>query len=72
MIKGLLYVKLYSKINNNFWCIKMQQDDFFELFFSNLRKEVMDDEFVDSFEKLIKEDKFNKVNYLKAIVGDLK
>ena len=49
----------------------MHQEDFFELFFSNLRKDIMNDKFVDSFEKLIKEDKFNKVNYLRVISGDL-
>ena len=48
----------------------MEQDDFFELFYSNLRRELRDDEFVDSIEKLISTNKFNKSNYLKAIRGD--
>ena len=31
----------------------MNQEDFFELFYSNLRRELMDDEFVDVIEQLI-------------------
>lgn len=48
----------------------MEQDDFFELFYSNLRKELNDNEFVDSFEELISQKKFNRVNYLKLIKGE--
>ena len=38
----------------------MNQEDFFELFYSNLRRELMDDEFVDVIEQLISSNKFNK------------
>ena len=48
----------------------MNQEDFFELFYSNLRREVMDDEFVDVIEQLISLNKFNKSSYLKAIHGE--
>lgn len=48
----------------------MEQNDFFELFFSNLRQELKDDEFVNSIEKLISSNKLNKKNYLKAIKGE--
>lgn len=48
----------------------MEQNDFFELFFSNLRRELRDDEFVDSIEKLISSNKFNKTSYLQAIKGE--
>lgn len=48
----------------------MDQEDFFELFYSNLRRELSDDEFVDNIELLISSNKFNKSNYLKAIRGE--
>lgn len=48
----------------------MEQDNFFELFYSNLRKELNDNEFVDSLEELISQKKFNRVNYLKLIKGE--
>ena len=48
----------------------MDQEDFFELFYSNLRRELRDDEFVDSIERMISSNKFNKSNYLKAIRGE--
>ena len=48
----------------------MEQKDFFEMFFSNLRSELNDDEFVDVLEHLIKSDRFNKSNYLNAIRGE--
>lgn len=48
----------------------MNQEDFFELFYSNLRLELMDDEFVDVIEQLISSNKFNKSSYLKAIHGE--
>lgn len=48
----------------------MDQNDFFELFLSNLRKEIENDEFVDSIEKLISSNKLNMNNYLKAIKGE--
>lgn len=50
---------------------KMQQEDFFELFYSNLRRELGDYEFVNSIEKLISKNKFNKNNYLNVLIGDL-
>ena len=48
----------------------MEQEDFFELFYSNLRKELKNDQFVDSVERLISSNKFNKSNYLKVIRGE--
>ena len=48
----------------------MDQEDFFELFYTNLRRELKNDEFVKSIEKLITSNKFNKTNYLKAIKGE--
>lgn len=48
----------------------MDQNDFFELFLSNLRKEIENDEFVDSIERLIFSNKLNMDNYLKAIKGE--
>ncbi len=48
----------------------MEQEDFFELFYSNLRKELRNDEFVDEIERLISSNKFNKSNYIKAIRGE--
>ena len=48
----------------------MKQEDFFELFYSKLRKEMNDEDFVDSIEKLIKSNKLNSKNYLKAISGE--
>lgn len=49
---------------------KMNQEDFFELFYSNLRQELIDDDFVDDIEQLISSNKFNKSNYLKIIRGE--
>lgn len=48
----------------------MKHEDFFELFYSNLRKELKDDDFVDSIEKLINSNKLNSINYLKIISGE--
>ena len=48
----------------------MEENDFFELFLSNLRKELDDEEFVDSIEKLVKSNKLNKTNYFKALKGE--
>lgn len=48
----------------------MEQEDFFELFYSNLRRELRDDEFVDGIERLISSNNFNKSNYLKVIRGE--
>ena len=48
----------------------MNQEDFFELFYYNLRRELNDDEFVDEIEHLISYNKFNKANYLKTIRGE--
>lgn len=48
----------------------MNQEDFFELFYSNLRRELRNDEFVDNIERLISSNKFNKTNYLKIIRGE--
>ena len=48
----------------------MDQEEFFELFYSNLRRELRDDEFVNDIELLISSNKFNKSNYLKVIRGE--
>lgn len=48
----------------------MENEDFFELFYSNLRREVRNDEYVDAIEKLIESNKFNKKNYLQLIRGE--
>ena len=45
----------------------MEENDFFELFLSNLRDNLDDEEFVDSIEKLVKSNKLNKTNYIKAL-----
>ena len=47
----------------------MEENDFFELFLSNLREDLDDEEFVDSIEKLVKSNKLNKTNYFKALKG---
>lgn len=49
----------------------MEQEDFYELFYSNLKKE-LDGEFVDSIENLINTKKFNKRNFMKLIKEDVK
>ncbi len=41
----------------------MEQDDFYELFYSNLRKE-LDDDYVDSINELVNHNKFNKKNFM--------
>lgn len=41
----------------------MEQDDFYELFYSNLRKE-LDDEYVNSIKDLVDYNKFNKKNFM--------
>lgn len=48
----------------------MEENEFFELFLSNLRKDVDNENFVNSIEKLINSNKFNKTNYLKALKGE--
>ena len=48
----------------------MEQEDFFKLFYSNLKRELKDEDFVESIEKLISSNKFNKSNYLKVIRGE--
>ena len=49
----------------------MEHDDFYELFYSNLKKE-LDGEFVDSIEILIYTNKFNKRNFMKLIKEEIK
>ena len=48
----------------------MEQEDFFELFFTKLREELGDDEFVDSIKTLLETKRFNESNYLKVIKGE--
>lgn len=49
----------------------MEQDDFYELFYSNLKKE-FNDNFVDSIEKLINKNKFNKNNFMNLVKEEIK
>ncbi|MEE0943342.1 MAG: hypothetical protein UIB63_09570 [Methanobrevibacter sp.] len=49
----------------------MHQDDFYELFYSNLKKE-LDEEYVESIEDLINKNKFTKNNFMKLIEGEIK
>ncbi len=45
----------------------MEENDFFELFLSNLRKDLDNEDFVDYIEKLVNSNKLNKTNYIKAL-----
>ena len=45
----------------------MEQNDFYELFYSNLKEELNNDKFVDSIEKLINRNKLTKNNFLQLI-----
>ena len=49
----------------------MEQDDFYELFYSNLKEE-LDDKFVDSIENLININKFSKRNFMNLIKEEIK
>ena len=48
----------------------MEENEFFELFLSNLRKDLDNENFVNSIEKLINSNKFNKTNYFKVLKGE--
>lgn len=50
----------------------MGHDDFYELFFSNLKKELNDDNFVNSVEDLVNRNKFNKRNFLNLIKEEIR
>jgi|GEM_PF-2257028 len=45
----------------------MEHEDFLELFYSNLRSELGNDEFVDSVEKLISKNKLTKNNFMNLL-----
>lgn len=45
----------------------MEENDFFELFLSNLRKDLDNEDFVGYIEKLVNSNKLNKTNYIKAL-----
>ena len=45
----------------------MKQDNFFELFYSNLKEEANNDDFVDSIQSLINRNKLTKNNFMKLI-----
>ena len=45
----------------------MEHDDFLELFYLNLKVQLGNDEFVDSIEELVNENKFTKKNYMNLI-----
>lgn len=48
----------------------MEHDDFLDVFYSNLKAELDNDNFVDSIEKLINNNKLNKNNFLKLLKGE--
>lgn len=48
----------------------MEKEDFLEQFCLNLRKELNNDKFVDSIEKLIENNRFNKNNYMQLLKGE--
>ena len=45
----------------------MEQENFYELFYSNLKEELNDDGFVDSIKDLIERNKFTKKNFMMLI-----
>ena len=45
----------------------MEHEDFLELFYSNLRSELGNDEFVESVEKLISINKLTKNNFINLL-----
>lgn len=45
----------------------MEQENFYELFYSNLKEELNDDKFVDSVKDLIERNKLTKNNFMKLI-----
>lgn len=49
----------------------MEQADFYELFYSNLKKEVDNDKYVKSVEDLVNKNKFNKSNFMKLIKEEI-
>ena len=48
----------------------MENEDFLELFYSNLKTEIDNDEFVNSIEKLINTNEFTKDNYMKLLLEE--
>ena len=51
---------------------EMENDDFYELFYSNLRKELGDDKFVNGVEKLIGKNKLTKSNFIKLVKEEIR
>lgn len=47
----------------------MEYDDFYELFYENLKDKLNDKDYVNSIEELIDKNKFNKSNFMKLIQG---
>lgn len=45
----------------------MEQENFYELFYSNLKEELDDDKFVDSIKDLVERNKFSKNNFMKLV-----
>ena len=45
----------------------MENEDFLQQFYLDLRNELDNDKFVDSIEKLIEKNRFNKNNYMKLL-----
>lgn len=50
----------------------MEHDDFYELFYSNLKKELNNDNYIKSIENLVDNNKFNKNNYMKLIKVEIR
>lgn len=50
----------------------MEQNDFYELFYSNLKKELDNDNYVKNVEGLVNRNKFNKSNFMKLIKEEIR
>ena len=50
----------------------MEHDDFYELFYSNLKNELDNENYVKSVENLINSNKFNKSNFMKLIKEEIR
>lgn len=50
----------------------MGHDDFYELFFSNLKKELNDDNFIYQVEYLVNSNRFNKRNFINLIEEEIR
>lgn len=48
----------------------MEQENFYELFYSNLNEELENEKFVNSIRDLIEKNKLTKNNFIKLIQGE--